>query len=230
MARSPLTFQSAFDDVCAALGYTPAQIAANAALQSKLLKIFNRSYQVGYDLPGAGWEDARTGAEITPVDGLIDFATLGDAREWVVWSADPRSHEDFARRVSFTTNLNGILISEAGLDTVWVEWMPEVVSFVTTEWTAATYAVGDKRLNDGRCYRSLVSHTGAVFADDLAAANWLLMPVLGILHEFLIQHSHGVYLTENGQPETGYRMMGSAKRDLSELAVREMDRATRNAS
>lgn len=222
--RATLTFQQAFDDVCEQLGHTAAQVAANANLQQSLLKLFNRSYQVGYDLPGRGWEDARTGATITPVDRLISYATLGDSREFEVWTADPRNHENRARRVSFTTNRAGILLSEEGMSTVWVIWTPEVVQFVTTAWAAGNYETGDKVLHDGRNYRCITAHTAADF--DNETGNWVEMPVLAIMHEFLIQHTHGLSLAKNGQPETGYATMARAKRDLETLAVREMDRAS----
>lgn len=225
MARTPLIFQTAFDDVCNGIGsgLTAADVAANASLQAKLLRIFNRSYNVGLNLNGAGWEDARTGAEITPVARLIEFSVLGDAREFEVWTEDPRDDEVIARKVAHTVNNSGILLRE-DLDTVWVEWMPEVVTFVLTAWTTTNYAVGDRVLINSRNYRCLEAHTGGVFADDLTASKWVLLPVLGILHEFLIMHSLGLYEIEAGNTETGYRIIGTAKRELSELAVREMDR------
>jgi hypothetical protein len=232
MARTFLTFQAAFDNACGVCGFTAAQVASNVELQAQLLRSFNLSYQVGYDLPGSGWEDARTGAVITPASRLIDYAVLGDAREFEVWDKDPRGgmdDGDDARRVAFTTDSRGILIRESTFATVWVAWMPEVVEFTTTGWvTATSYGVGDKVLMNGCNYRCLVGHTSGTFETDLSANKWLLLPVLGVMKVFLPMYMKGQNLIENGQPQTGYAMQGTARKDLEVLYVRELSREKGN--
>jgi len=85
MPRASIAFQTVFDEACAACGYTAAEVAAGAALQADMLRRFNEAFQVAVDIPGAGWEDLRQWAEISPVDDLtIDYSVLGDARQFQV--------------------------------------------------------------------------------------------------------------------------------------------------
>lgn len=231
MARTPFDFQSTFDAAVSACNQVPATVAASASLLAMFLQYFNRSHQIGYDLPADGWADARTGATITPSSRLITHATLGDAREFNVFTEDPRVDTSQARRVAFTENSAGILITESDLSTVWVSWLPETLEFTTTAWvTATSYAVGDRRLvtASGHCYRCLVAHTSGTFADDLAASKWVLMPVLSMLKEFIISHVQATYLRERGgQADTGYKFQGAALDALSEKATREAQRQNR---
>jgi len=231
MARTPYDFQSVFDAAVRACGQVPATVAADATLLSTFLQIFNRTHQIGYDLPADGWADARTGATVTPSSRLITHDTLGDAREFNLFTEDPRVDTSQARRVAFTENAAGILITESELTTVWVSWLPETLEFTTTAWaTATTYAVGDRRLvtASGHCYRCLVAHTSGTFATDLAASKWMLMPVLAVLKEFCIAHTQGTYLREScGQPETGLKLQAVALADLDKKATQEAQRLNR---
>lgn len=230
MARTPFDFQSTFDAAVRACNQVPATVAADASLLAMFLQYFNRSHQIGYDVPADGWEDARTGATVTPSSRLITYDTLGDAREFNVWTEDPRVDTASARRVAFTTNAAGILLTESDLTTVWVSWLPETLEFTTTAWVTATaYVVGDKRLvaASGNVYRCIVAHTSGTFATDLAAAKWVLMPVLSVLKEFIITHVQATYLRENGQTETGYKFQSAAENALRDKATREAQRNNR---
>lgn len=202
------------------------KLETDADLKAKMLQIFNRTYKTGYaPQTGTFWEDARTWAEITPVDGLIGYDVLGDAREFKMWDLDPRE-DARARELVFATDLRGITVS-TDFTTVWMSWMPETVKFGTTAWaTTTTYVVGDVRLvtGTGECYRCLVAHTSGTFATDLAAAKWVLMPVLDVLEEFIITYGHGAYLKGAGQAETGFKMMGSAAAGLLETHRAELRR------
>lgn len=225
MARAHIPFYTMFTAMVRETGLLP-KLETDADLKAKMLQIFNRTYKTGYALPtGTFWEDARTWAEITPVDGLITYDVLGDAREFKMWDVDPRE-DARARELAFATDLRGITVS-TDFTTVWMSWMPEVVKFSTTAWATATaYVVGDVRVvtASGECYRCLVAHTSVTFATDLTASKWLLLPVLDVLEEFIITYGHGAYLKGHGQPETGYKMMGGAQSALLETHRAELRR------
>jgi hypothetical protein len=170
------------------------------------------------------WEDARTWAEITPSNGLISWDVLGDARNLEIYTLDPRETR-LAASVQFYTDKTGIAVSE-DLETVWVSWTPRIYKFNTTAWlTATAYVVGDVRtVNNLECYRCIVSHTSGTFATDLAASKWVLMPVLEVLHEFVIRHLHGTYLLESGSTQTGMTLQNAALAELLELHRAELRR------
>lgn len=228
MARAHIPFYAIFTAMVRETGMLP-QLETDADLKAKMLQIFNRSYKKGYAMPtGTFWEDARTWAQITPVDGLITYDVLGDAREFAMWDCDPRESQA-ARALEFDTDLTGIKVRCSDRHaTVMMSWMPLVQKFSTVIWLPATaYVLLDVRTYNpsGECYRCLVPHTSsASFADDLAAGKWVLMPVLDVLEEFLITYGHGAYLKGAGQAETGYKMMGGAQSELLELHRAELRR------
>lgn len=226
MARAHIPFLTAFQDAI-----RPSQALAaldtDATLKALMLRRFNRSYAEGYNLPvlsGHTWEDARTGAMITPVAGLIGYDVLGDARGFEVWDEDPRYSKE-AERVFFTTDKTGIRVGESSTTPVWVSWVPEVVEFTLTAWAATTnYVVGDVIVQAGESYRCLEAHTAGVFADDLAAGKWILQPVLRVLGEFVIEHTEGLILREGGQQQTGYQLQNAALKKLRETFQAELRR------
>lgn len=225
--REHIPFTTAFNDAVRPTGLL-SSMATNATLKSEMLAKFNRSYKIGYELPfqsNVMWEDARVWAEITPSSGLISWDVLGDARNIEVWTKDPRETR-LASSVTFFTDRTGIAVN-AELTTVWVSWMPRIYKFDTTEWATATaYVVGDVRTvaSSGECYRCLGAHTSGAFATDLAASKWVLMPVLDVLHEFLIRHLQATHLREGGQVQTGVRLQAEALAELLEIHRAELRR------
>lgn len=225
--REHIPFTTAFHDAVRPTGLLTA-IGTNATLKAEMLAKFNRSYKIGYELPfqsNVMWEDARVWAEITPSSGLISWDVLGDARNIEVWTKDPRETR-LASSVTFFTDRTGISVN-ADLETVWVSWMPRIYKFDTTEWaTGQSYVVRDVRTlaTSGECYRCLVEHTSDTFATDLAAGKWVLMPVLEVLHEFLIRHLHATHLRESGQTQTGVTLQNAALAELLETHRAELRR------
>lgn len=225
--REHIPFITAFNDAVRPTGCLTA-MASDADLKAELLAVFNRSYKIGYELPFAAnvmWEDARVWAEITPSSGLISWTTLGDARNIEIYTLDPRETR-LASSVTFFADRTGILVN-AELTTVWVSWMPRIYKFDTTAWATTTaYVVGDVRTvtSSGECYRCLVAHTSGTFATDLAAGKWVLMPVLEVLHEFLIRHLPATWLREKGQTQTGVPLQREALAELLEIHRSELRR------
>lgn len=225
--RAHIDFTTAFNDAVRPSGALTA-MGSDADLKAHLLSLFNRSHKIGYELPfqsNVMWEDARVWAEITPSSGLIAWDVLGDARNIEIYTLDPRETR-LAESVTFYTDKNGIAVNE-DLETVWVSWMPRIYKFNTTAWATATaYVVGDVRTvtASGECYRCLVAHTSGTFATDLAASKWVLMPVLEVLHEFLIRHLHATWLRETGQAQTGAQMQNAALAELLEIHRAELRR------
>jgi hypothetical protein len=225
--REHIAFNTAFEDAVRPTGNL-ASMATDATLKATMLAQFNRTYKIGYELPfqsNVFWEDARTWAEITPSSGLIAWDVLGDARNIEVWTKDPRETR-LSSSVTFATDKTGISVSDE-LTTVWVSWTPRIYKFDTTAWATATgYVVGDVRTvsASGECYRCLVAHTSGTFATDLAASKWVLMPVLEVLHEFIIRHLHATYLRENGQVKTGVDLQNAALAELLEIHRAELRR------
>jgi len=224
--RSHIPFNTAFEDAVRATRYL-TEIGSNATLKAEFLQLFNRSYKIGYELPfqsNSFWEDARTWAEITPSSGLISWDVLGDARNLEIYTQDPRETR-LATSVQFYTDKTGISVS-ADLPTVWVSWTPLISKFNTTAWVTATaYVVGDVRtVSSLECYRCIVAHTSGTFSTDLAASKWVLMPVLEVLHEFVIRHMHGTWLLEQGQTQTGMTLQNTAREELLEIHRAELRR------
>lgn len=224
--REHIPFTTAFNDAVRPTGLL-SSMATNATLKADMLAKFNRSYKLGYELPflsNVMWEDARVWAEITPSSGLISWDVLGDARNIEVWTQDPRETR-LASSVTFFTDRTGISVSTE-LETVWVSWVPRIYKFDTTAWVTDTvYAVGDVRTVDSlECYRCLVPHTSGTFATDLAASKWVLMPVLEVLHEFLIRHLPATHLRETGQVQTGVTLQKEALAELLEIHRAELRR------
>jgi hypothetical protein len=226
MARAHTAFLTAFQDAVRPSGAL-ASLDTNADLKALMLRRFNRSYEEGYNLPvlsGHAWEDARTGAMITPVAGLIAWDVLGDARGFEVWDKDPRYAKD-AERVFFATDPTGIRVGESSTTPVWVSWVPEVVQFTLTKWaTGQTYEVGDVIEEAGESYRCLVGHTSGTFSTDLGAGKWILQPVLRVLSEFVIEHVEGLILREGGEQQTGYQLQSAALKKLREKFQAELRR------
>ena len=224
--REHVPFTTAFEDAVRSTGFL-TEIGSNATLKADYLAKFNRSYKIGYELPfqaNVFWEDARTWAEITPSSGLISWDVLGDARNIEVYTLDPRETR-LAASVQFYTDKTGIRVS-TDLVTVWVTWTPRIYKFNTTAWlTATNYVVGDVRtVSSLECYRCIVAHTSGTFATDLAASKWVLMPVLEVLHEFVIRHMHGTWLLEQGQVSTGMTLQNAALAELLEIHRAELRR------
>lgn len=224
--REHIPFTTAFNDAVRPTGNLTA-MGSDADLKANLLAVFNRTHKIGYELPfqsNVMWEDARVWAEITPSSGLISWTTLGDARALEIYTLDPRETR-LASSVQFFTDRTGIAVSDQ-LTTVWVSWIPRTYKFDTTAWATATaYVVGDVRtVNSLECYRCLVAHTSGTFATDLAASKWVLMPVLEVLHEFLIRHTHASWLRENGQTQTGVALQEAALKELLEIHRAELRR------
>lgn len=225
--REHIPFLTAFNDAVRPTGLL-SSMATNATLKSEMLAKFNRSYKIGYEMPfesNVMWEDARVWAELTPSSGSISWDVLGDARNIEVWTKDPRETR-LASSVTFFTDRTGISVN-ADLTTVWVSWMPRIYKFDTTEWaTGQSFVVGNVRTlaTSGECYRCLVPHTSGTFATDLAASKWVLMPVLEVLHEFLIRHLHATHLRESGQIQTGVGLQREALAELLEIHRAELRR------
>lgn len=225
--REHIPFTTAFNDAVRPTGLLTT-MSTNATLKAEMLAKFNRTYKIGYELPfqsNVMWEDARVWAEITPNSGLISWDVLGDARNIEVWTKDPRETR-LASSVTFFTDRAGISVN-ADLTTVWVSWMPRIYKFDTTEWaTAQSYVVGNVRTlaTSGECYRCLVAHTSGTFATDLSGGKWVLMPVLEVLHEFLIRHLHATHLRESGQTQTGVTLQNAALAELLEIHRAELRR------
>lgn len=228
-ARTPIPFYTAFEAAVRPTGML-TQMASDATLKTLLLHYFNRSYKIGLDLPtlsGQQWEDNRTASLITPTSGLITYDQIGEAREFKVWDEDPR-YTKLAERVVDYTDPTGIRVSETDDTPVWVSWVPLTLKFSYEAWVTATaYVVGDVRMitSTGNCYRCATAHTSGTFATDLAAAKWVLMPVLAVLEEFLIGHMQATWIKESGgQPDTGYKLQTAALDDLREIHRAELRR------
>ena len=232
-ARTPIPFYTAFEAAVRPTGML-TQMASDATLKTLLLHYFNRSYKIGLDLPtlsGQQWEDNRTASLITPTSGLITYDQIGEAREFKVWDEDPR-YTKLAERVVDYTDPTGIRVSETDDTPVWVSWVPLTLKFSYTPWAAADhdFAVGDVRMYSatGNCYRCSTAHSttsGSDFLTDLAAAKWVLMPVLAVLEEFLIGHMQATWIKESGgQPDTGYKLQTAAIDDLREIHRAELRR------
>jgi hypothetical protein len=224
--RAHIPFTTAFEDAVRPTGNLTA-MASDATLKATMLAQFNRTYKIGYELPfqsNVFWEDARIWAEITPSSGLISWDVLGDARNLEIYTLDPRETR-LAASVQFFTDKTGIAVSE-DLETVWVSWTPRSYKFDTTAWVTATaYVVDDVRtVSSLECYRCIVPHTSGTFATDLAASKWVLLPVLEVLHEFVIRHLHASYLRENGQVKTGVDLQNAALTELLETHRAELRR------
>ncbi len=228
MSRTHATFQDTFDALAVAVGYTPAKIAADAGMRSKLLAVFNRAYTRGYNL--RTWEDAWNSATVTPASQIIDFATLKDARRFEVWSADPRDPANNAYPLLYTTTLNGIQLLENPA-TAFVLSLPSAPKFTTTAWVTSTaYALKALVLfTDGNVYRCITAHTSGTFATDLAAAKWELVPVLEILAEFTTAYARGTYILENGLPAEGAAARKDALDELEVLSMNEHFRLAQSA-
>jgi hypothetical protein len=227
-ARAHIPFIAAFEAAVRPTGNVTS-MNSNADLKAVLLGMFNRSYKIGYELPWQSdgmWEDARTWAQITPVNGTISYDVFGDARSFELYTLDPRVTR-LAQRVMVATDKTGIALN-AELTTVWASWLPRRFHFNTTNWlTATAYVVGDVRTlsTSGECYRCIVAHTSGTFATDLAASNWVLMPVLEVMEEFLIRHLHGTYQREScDQIASGAPMQREALDDLLETYRAELRR------
>lgn len=232
MARATIPFQTAFDRFARALKFTPAQVAANAALQAELLDQFSETYHIGYDEGGAdGWTDSRQGATIEPVDGLITFDVLGNARNFEVFSEDPRPCPNDAQRLKFSEDNEGILLADTSVTECWVRWHPITLDFTTTAWAAGTYAVGDVVLyTDGECYRRLVAGASTNLATELAEATpkWVVVPVLEVLMPFVKDYARGEYLLANSQAEVGIQLQNRALAALETKATREINNRLRS--
>ncbi len=225
MSRALANFQSTFDELADSLGLLPADVAANAALQSNLLNVFNRAYLKGWTK--RVWEDAWSGQEVAPTGGtLIDFATLADARRFEVWTADPRPVGSVAIPVRYMTGSDGIQLMTRQT-TVYVLSMPLMVKFTTTAWvSAASYAAGDRVLyTDGQCWRCVTANSDATWT----VANWTREPLLQVLAEFTVAYARGTSLIQHaGQPDTGSRARQDALDDLERLAQIEHFRTATN--
>lgn len=227
MSRAPANFQETFNALAVAVNLTPAKVAANADQRQKLLAVFNRAYQRGYGK--RSWEDAWDGATVTPVNGLVDFSQLADARRFEIWSADPRVARNCAHEVGYTTTLQGAQLN-CHASTVFVLSMPKCPQFTTTAWVnETTYGAGGKVLfTDGQNYQSL--QTGNTGHSPAASPTWWkLVPVLEVLAEFTTAFARGTYLLENSQPQTGGAARTDALTDLDELAQAEYFRCATNA-
>ena len=221
MNRPSANFQTIVEELGMACGqFTPADIAASAALQIELLSCFHRAYAKGYN--ERGWEDAWTGATITPNNRLVTFTQIGDARKFEIWTADPRQPEGEPRPVRYTTSANGatLLTDETS---VYVLSLPTAPRFSYTLWlTATAYVVGDlRRFTDGHVYQCLVAHTSGVFATDLSASKWVVLPCLAVLHEFIIEYGAGCYDLNKGNYVTGGERRKEALKNLERIAQDE---------
>lgn len=232
MARSPIAFRTCFETACLVV----SEVIPDAASTAERVRLidFNRAYEVGYGVAGAdGWTDARVGATVTPTARLIGFDAIGDGRLFEVFDMDPRGDED-AVKLGFTENSAGILLNETAT-TVWMTWVPETVKFSNTSWAAEAhdFAVGDVRVNPAtnHCYRCIEAHsttTGSVFADDLTAAKWLLMPVLAVLEEFIYAYVQSLDLLRGGNAGTGYKMQQECLAALTSVAEIEIKNRLQN--
>lgn len=178
--------------------------------------------------PTDGWDDARVGSTITPDDRLILFSTLNEARRWEVWNEDPRGN-DAAYTLGYNVNSEGILLNE-DVASCWMSWVPKSVKFGNTSWAAEAhdFAIGDLRVYDTNkhCYRCLVAHSttdSSVFADDLTAGKWVLVPVLDILEPFVIAYMRGEYRERNSQTAEGQSQKDKALENANIEATREVN-------
>lgn len=225
-ARAALKFQDTFDAFCLACGFTAAAVAANAGLQGKLLQFFNRAYTRGYTK--RLWEDAWSGAEVTPANRLIAFSDIGDARRFEIWDADPRDPDNGAIELRYTTTSAGALLM-SDEPTAYVLSMPNNPKFTTDAYNNGTaYTVGQITLaTNGNVYKCIQNSTG--HEPSASATYWTVVPVLAVLEEFTIAFGRGTYLLENGQPQTGAAERGDAADALDAFAMDEYNRAASSA-
>ncbi len=227
MSRAPANFQEVFDALARALNHTPAEVAANADLRAGLLEVMNRAYKRGYGK--RSWEDAWDGQSVTPVNGVIDYSVIADARRFEIWSSDPRVKDSRAYEKRFTTALDGVHLESGESTAVWVMSLPKEPKFTTTAYAGGTtYAAKALVLyTDGQVYQSLqASNTGNNPAT--ATAWWKLQPMLEVLAEFTVAFARGTYLMESGQAQTGGEARKDALVDLDELAQAEYFRCATN--
>jgi len=221
MSREALAFKPVFDAMCmAAGGYAAADVSGNAALQTQLLAIFNRTYRKGYGR--YLWEDAWEGATLTPAGRTLTYTALDDARRFEVWTLDPRAPENAARPVRHVTSSSGVeLLTDE--TSVYVLSMRREPKFTTAAWVTATaYTAGTLVLfTDGQVYECLTGHTSGTFSTDLAALRWRVVPVLAVLEDFMIEYGRGTFLLEQGQTATGAELRRQALDDLERLAQNE---------
>lgn len=229
-ARAGTAFIDAFDSFCRSLNYTPAQVTANAALQSKLLAVFERAYKRGYNK--RLWEDAWDGETVTPTNRLIAFSVIDDARRFEVWDEDPRDPDNSAIELRFTTTLNGILLMDDATS-AFVLSMPKSPLLPKESWVTGTvYKVGVRVMKDHAVYRCATAHTAGTFATDLAAVKWVEvtdLEILEVLEEFTLQFAKGTYQLENGLEATGGALRSDALTELETLAMTEYCRTANSA-
>lgn len=227
MSRAPANFQETFDALALAVNTTPAEVASNAELRAGLLAVMNRAYKRGYGL--RSWEDAWDGQSVTPVNGVIDFSELADARRFEIWSADPRVKHSRAYEKRFTTALDGVHLEGGGNTPVWVMSLPKEPKFTTTAYVSGTTYTAKTLVlfTDGQVYQSLqAANTGNNPAT--ATTWWKLQVVLEVLVEFTVAFARGTWLLENGQVQTGGAARKDALADLEELAQAEYFRCATN--
>lgn len=224
--RSPANFNTAFEALGMAAGqFMPADIAASATLGAELLAVFNRAYQRGYNL--RAWEDAWVPATVTPVNRLVDFSQIGDARRFEIWTADPRTPETQAREVRYSTTSGGALLM-TDESTVFILSLPLPPKFTRAAYNAGTaYAVGALVLaTDGHCYRCIQAGTGQT--PQSSATYWTVIPFLAVLEEFTIAYASGTYELEKGNTATGGERRRDAMADLETSAQAEFHRTARS--
>lgn len=227
MSRAGTSFQEAFDRLATALNRTPAEVAGNAQLQTKCLDVFNRAYQRGYNR--RAWEDAWDGKTYVPVNSVVDFSGIQDARRFEVWSADPRPACNSAHEVRYTTTKDGLTLSD-GETSVFILSMPKARKFTTTAWdNGATYTSGATVLfTDGHVYESLqAGNTG--HSPDTATEWWEVVKVLDVLLDFTVDHARGTYLLETGKEQTGVSYRNDALTVLEDAAKTEYFRLAKAA-
>lgn len=229
MSREAPTFQSIFDAFMRSVGFTPAQVTANAELGERLLAVFNRAYRRGYNV--WSWEDAWQSLEVTPVNRLITHAALADARRFEIWSADPREPGNNAYELRHQTAQSGVLLLAENA-TAFVLYFPKPPEFTLTAYASGTtYAAGARVLHtdgNGIVYQSLQgSNTG--HAPPSSADWWTPLPLLEVLADFTLAYARGTWLIEQGQPQTGAAARSDALNDLEVLAKIESARQSNAA-
>lgn len=146
MARTPFSLLEVFCDLAMALDFDVDTEANQGGLEDAdarlLLRHLNKAHVEARTF--AEWEDAWQSGELTPVSGVIGWADVDEARQFTLFSEDPRPEGSCARVVPFATDQDGIHL-KCDESPVFGFWIPKVEKFtladLTTESDAEILAV-----------------------------------------------------------------------------------------
>lgn len=218
--REGLTFSKVWQDLAEALDRTTAELDGDTLLAPKMLTRFNKEYQAAYEL--REWEDAWKDGELTPVDRVLAWSDLEDARCFELWTADPRNTPGAVQCI-YTTAREGVTLAH-DYETVYAFWIPKIHDFTRTAYAnGTTYEAGVSVLaTDGHVYVSLTSTTGN--EPSVSPNHWRQQPVLACLATEVMDMAVGRKLIGEGSYASGGTLKRDARLSLDRKAAREFVR------